>query len=307
MSARRILPSVRRLSTQSVVRAEPLDPRTFEPFGGVISSEHQLSSVPQAAANQNTAIKLIKVSPIVNESVEAPSGSKAVANWNMFRCTPPTHLIEQTSMGCVYSAKVMERHPYSTQTFVPMGRDKTQIAYLVIVAPTREDGLPDLDRVKAFTALGNQAVTYSVGTWHAPMVALGETTDFAVLIHENGVGPEDCQEVELDTLRVEFDVPVGRYKVRSAQSEEEYTAQLDEFRATGPLVQDAGYFDSTAEKPARNALGSKEIKFAAERQYYLRNYDRAIAIVDAHIDKVDKRLADELRQIKAASLARAKL
>jgi len=59
-------------------------------------------------------------------------------------------------------------------------------------------GLPDLANLKAFLADGSQAVTYGPGTWHAPMVVLGEgDVDFVVVQYANGVGLEDCQEVEL--------------------------------------------------------------------------------------------------------------
>lgn len=32
------------------------------------------------------------------------------------------------------------------------------------------------------------------GTWHAPMVSLIPNLDFGVMIHENGVPEEDCEE-----------------------------------------------------------------------------------------------------------------
>ncbi|KXJ90777.1 ureidoglycolate hydrolase [Microdochium bolleyi] len=61
-------------------------------------------------------------------------------------------------------------------------------------------GLPDLGRIAAFVATGEQAVTYGAGTWHAPMVALGpagSTIDFVVVQFANDVPVMDCQEVEL--------------------------------------------------------------------------------------------------------------
>lgn len=62
-------------------------------------------------------------------------------------------------------------------------------------------GLPDLTRARAFVATAEQAVTYGAGTWHAPMVALGEpgtALDFVVVQFANGVDVEDCQLVYLD-------------------------------------------------------------------------------------------------------------
>ena len=41
-------------------------------------------------------------------------------------------------------------------------------------------------------------VTYGAGTWHAPMIVVGEEdVDFVVVQFANGVAEEDCQEVEL--------------------------------------------------------------------------------------------------------------
>lgn len=47
-------------------------------------------------------------------------------------------------------------------------------------------------------------MTYSAGTWHAPMVVLGEQrVDFVVTQFANGIANEDCQEVvlEVDSMR----------------------------------------------------------------------------------------------------------
>lgn len=191
-------------SDQYKVVAEPLTPEGFAAYGGVISADHQLRKASGSSANYGTAVKVHKVAPITNNYQYSRSGVPATANWNIFRCSAPTHLIRSsgTSSGTnkVYTAKVVERHPYLTQTFVPMGQDLAKVSYLVIVAKTdttTEQRLPDPKTVKAFICKGNQAVTYGVGTWHAPMVVVDQLVkhiDFAVLIHENGVVEEDCQE-----------------------------------------------------------------------------------------------------------------
>lgn len=45
-------------------------------------------------------------------------------------------------------------------------------------------------------------VTYGVGTWHAPMVAVGGRLDFVVVQHVSGRGDEDCQEVDVQGVEV---------------------------------------------------------------------------------------------------------
>lgn len=180
--------------------AEPLTPESFAPYGGVISADHQISGVNTSQANYGTAIKLHKVAPVVNNYEIAPSGKEETANWNIFRCKAPAHLIKHGGSKSVYLSKVLERHPFTTQTFLPLGQDLHKISYLVIVAETDQstkEKLPNPKKIRAFVCNGNQSVTYGAGIWHAPMVVIDETIpylDFAVFIHENGVADEDCQE-----------------------------------------------------------------------------------------------------------------
>lgn len=121
-----------------VIVTKPLTPKSFADFGDIISADHQIGLKEQSSANYGTAIKVHKVSKINNNSSKANSGVKAQANWNIFRCSPPLHLFQKNSNGeTVYLSKVLERHPYSTQTFLPMGVDKEKDAYIVICAKSR--------------------------------------------------------------------------------------------------------------------------------------------------------------------------
>lgn len=195
------------------VIAQPLTPEAFAPYGGVISADHQIKNVLSSAANYGTAVKIHKVAPIVNGFAKCPSQQPATARWNIFRCSAPKHLIKSAGLKHTYTAKVLERHPYSTQTFVPMGQSREKDSFLVIVAksdPSQPQSLPDPSSVKAFVCKGNQSVTYGQGIWHAPMVVIDEATphiDFAVFIHENDVPEEDCQECYFDPgYQVEYTV-----------------------------------------------------------------------------------------------------
>lgn len=175
----------------------------------------------------------------------------------MFVCSPRKLRAQK-----YFDVKILERHPFTSQTFIPLGvsAGDSETKYLVIVAPTlpvsssrkeveerpkpyptpekrprrslfdifsrarpapftnettppskpsvstiaanarpKGPGIPDLKNIRAFIASGDQAVTYGPGTWHAPMVVLGEKDiDFVVVQYANGVGLEDCQEVVLD-------------------------------------------------------------------------------------------------------------
>lgn len=262
------------------ISAEPLTQASFAQFGTVVEnptrSHYPASDPPQAvAANQGTAVKYLDVTHVSNFYQHAPSKKPAKVVVNMFVCSPrKLRSVEPATSNSasesntdqadqagrhLFDVNILERHPYTSQTFIPLGlspQDKTT-QYLVIVAPTlptpktRKDlnrlmayplreprrrrslldvfakarpspftneasppipdatqdpsqqnrkgpGLPDLNSIKAFVATGNQAVTYGAGTWHAPMVVIGEgSVDFVVLQYANAVGQEDCQEVEL--------------------------------------------------------------------------------------------------------------
>lgn len=136
------------------VKAEPLTPEAFAPFGTVISPGHlgNDGKSNSAAANQGTAVKFIQVSSSVSHYDKAPSRNvPAQTNWNLFRCSPPTHLMSAAEGSnkhqIDYLSKVLERHPFSTQTFVPLGRSKEQQGYLVIVSlkdPQSKYPIPDV-------------------------------------------------------------------------------------------------------------------------------------------------------------------
>ncbi|KAI4245908.1 MAG: hypothetical protein LQ352_006488 [Teloschistes flavicans] len=202
---------------------------TFAPFGTAVSSP-LLSSTdtfptypPKTSkiipANQNTALKCLDASPMVNNYASAPSQLKEKAVMNLFCCFPRSlrqHRKAETmgrgDGGSLFDVRILERHPYTTQTFIPLGvPPEDRVRYLVIVAPTLPSsshststllmrmGPPDLQNVKAFWAHGGQAVTYGAGTWHAPMVVIGDARiDFLVVQWANGMQEEDCQEVHLD-------------------------------------------------------------------------------------------------------------
>lgn len=235
-----------------------LTPSAFSSFGEVIQnpSTHQgQPALETVEANQGTATKWLDVTKLQSLYDASVSQKPAETVMNMFVCRPRT-----LKEGRLFNVGILERHPYTPQTFVPMGLGKgdMETAYLVIVAPTlpfdawREQsterslqpyqrklrrpeqgskarltnaraglprahpgfGPPDLENVKAFIVRGDQAVTYGAGTWHAPMVVLGEReVEFVVVQYANGVGEEDCQEVEMEIegrgVGVEVDVGEG--------------------------------------------------------------------------------------------------
>lgn len=114
----------------------------------------------------------------------------------VFHCRPTNEL--------PFTVKLLERHPYSSQAFIPMTDGKTR-GYLVIVALNGDDDKPDMSTLKAFVATTKQGINYGPGIWHHPMVVLEHEADFACIVHESGVPEDDCNEV--DTPHVIVQVP----------------------------------------------------------------------------------------------------
>ncbi|PYI26282.1 ureidoglycolate hydrolase [Aspergillus indologenus CBS 114.80] len=233
----------------------PLTPSAFLPYGTAIASPLPRTATtttppPPSAlaalhptpvlANQNTALKYSPISPLDDHYAgNCPSGRASAARMTMFSCFPRTlrpstsTTRKQTSSSAVFDIRILERHPFTTQTFAPLdlsSQPATATAtatatgtgthsdiepepyYLVVVAPSLKGTTaqattsagevvtvvdpPDLRRVRAFVARGGQAVTYGAGTWHAPMAVIGSRrVDFLVVQFMNGVAEEDVQEV----------------------------------------------------------------------------------------------------------------
>lgn len=90
------------------------------------------------------------------------------------------------------TALKMERHEFSSQSFVPLDVSR----YLVIVAPHGAAGKPDPMKLQAFVARGDQGVTYGMNVWHHPLCVLDRTGQFAVFMWLDG-GKGDEEFVEL--------------------------------------------------------------------------------------------------------------
>lgn len=163
------------------VVAQPLTTKAFAPFGEVIS----VDAGPGHSANQGTATRIERVAQLVNTRATA---------------TPNLAVFCSVARTLPLRVTVLERHPHSTQAFLPMvvGR------FLVCVAPDAADGTPDLGRLVALIGVAGQGVNYARGVWHHPIVALDVDAHLAMLAWEDGT-PGDCESwplpepVELST------------------------------------------------------------------------------------------------------------
>lgn len=164
------------------VRAVPLTVEGFAPFGDVVSAGLRAG----AAANQGTAVRFDRCARLESTREGAPP------NLAVFRSTP---------QALPLPVRLLERHPCSSQAFLPLIVSR----YLVIVAPTRPDGAPDLDGLQAFVAGPGQGINYHRGVWHHPMVALDAPAELAMLAWEDGTA-RDCEERWFEPPHVLVDV-----------------------------------------------------------------------------------------------------
>jgi allantoicase len=166
-----------------ILTIEPLTSKAFKPYGDVIEipSEGRVTE-----ANQGTANKFHHVAKITNLR-----GEKAIPNLCIYRCQARN--VHENE----FLVKILERHPYSNQIFQPIA-DRFPIRYLVVVALNdAQNDKPDMSTLKCFMATGGQGVNYREGCWHHPMIALDDTTNFVVLVHEDGTSA-DCEVVDVE-------------------------------------------------------------------------------------------------------------
>ncbi|OAX35820.1 ureidoglycolate hydrolase-like protein [Rhizopogon vinicolor AM-OR11-026] len=180
----------------------PLTPEAFSAFGQVIQAYGDHTAAPPGTkitpANQGSATKFHKLSLLESSY---PTSSGASAGLSVYRCNP-TEIVN----GSV-ELKVLERHLYTNQAFIPMGGGgiqgdevlKEPNAYLVVVAHNGADDKPDLSTLRAFVASAGQGIMYNTAIWHQPMTVLHKPMDFTCVETQIGNGDKaDCEILELE-------------------------------------------------------------------------------------------------------------
>lgn len=160
------------------ITAEPLTAEAFAPYGDVIESTGAFDAMNQGYGK--------RYRDLAQMDLTAEGGRAAISRVSCVFEEPPVPL------------RLMERHPLSSQVFVPLDGQR----YLVVVAPAGEP--PKASDIRAFVATGKQGINYHRGTWHHPMIALDKACDF-LEVHRAGPGA-NCDEVAVD-VPVQFVLP----------------------------------------------------------------------------------------------------
>jgi ureidoglycolate lyase len=158
-----------------VANPVPLTRATFAPYGAVIET----SATQGRTANDGRALRF-------DQEVGLAHGLPA--------CDPALALYRVEPSRLPLTVEYLERHPASSQVFVPM----TAARYLVVTAGPSADGGPSLESLRAFVATSAQGVCYGPGVWHYPLVSLDRAATFAMFMWQAPDAAEDCEVHRLD-------------------------------------------------------------------------------------------------------------
>jgi ureidoglycolate lyase len=151
------------------IDAPLLTREAFLPFGDVVLAVRD--DITPVMVNFGTAARRNHTGTLVNARAHSHP------NLASFRCEPWSRF--------PVIAESMEKHPHSSQLFVPMKVDR----YLVVVAPG--DAAPDIEGLRAFVALPGQGVIYGPNVWHMPLIVFGTPAEFVMFVWEDDTR-EDC-------------------------------------------------------------------------------------------------------------------
>ena len=158
-----------------ILPVEPLTAQAFAPFGDVIEASEAARNFP---INRGFAQRYHDLARI---DVASENGHVVVS---IFRAAPRSLPLK---------LELLERHPLGTQAFMPL----SQHPYLVVVAMSATASSPDLSALRCFHARFDQGVNYARGTWHHPLLALVDTSNFLVIDRGGSVPDGNCEELML--------------------------------------------------------------------------------------------------------------
>lgn len=157
------------MMTPVLLKVEPLARETFAHYGDVIEK-------PGARVFATNGGQAERYHDLARVAAERPDARTLVS---IFHSRP---------FAMPLQVALMERHPVSTQAFIPVNGGR----FVVIVGAA---GLPPTAKhFRSFVTNGTQGVNYHPGIWHHPLIAL-EEGDYLVIDHA-GPGPDFDQDYD---------------------------------------------------------------------------------------------------------------
>jgi len=167
--------------TGPVIKALPITPERFAPYGNVIAASQERKEAMNAA-------RFERFDDLATVDVDTEDGAHPAIS--IARSKSPTEL--------PYHFDLMERHPFGSQAFVPL----TSFRFVVVVAPAGE--APEVSDLQAFVTNGHQGVNYHKGVWHMPLIAFEANQDF-LIIDRAGGGSNYEEHILGDLCRLEVE------------------------------------------------------------------------------------------------------
>lgn len=156
------------------LRPEPLAAVGFVAFGDVIESGDAFQLINRGTTRQ--------FEDLAHLDVAADGGRPQVS---IYRALP---------YELPLTVRMLERHPLSSQLFMPLHGEP----FLIVVAPAGDQ--LDPASIRAFVSNGSQGVNYRRGTWHHPVIALRDPSEFLVV---DRAGPgSNCDEFFFQAERI---------------------------------------------------------------------------------------------------------
>jgi ureidoglycolate lyase len=96
-------------------------------------------------------------------------------------------LTKQPSAFLPLRIETLERHAFSSQTFVPIDIGR----WLVVVAPSGAQGGPDVARARAFLPSPRQGVSYRPNVWHSGLHVFDRAARLTVFMWLDGTAADE--------------------------------------------------------------------------------------------------------------------
>lgn len=148
---------------------EPLHRDRFAPFGDVI----EVGGGAPVPINGGTTVRHNDLAAI---DVTEGGGRPVVS------------IFESRPFGFPLPIREMERHPLSSQAFVPLDRHR----FFVVVAPAGDT--VKAEEIRVFLTNGAQGVNLRRGVWHHPAIVV---TPMRFLVIDRGTAEPNCDLVAL--------------------------------------------------------------------------------------------------------------
>ena len=140
---------------EKIIKPVKISRSNFSSYGDLISTD----DISPININEGYAKRFDN---LANLDTSKDSGKTIVSIFSALKRTFPMKI------------HMMEKHPLSTQAFIPM----KETTFLAFVAPSGES--PEIDKIQSFIIPPKMGINYKPGIWHFPLIST-ENINFLVI------------------------------------------------------------------------------------------------------------------------------